>query len=416
MLRDKITSAKAKSVKDVLEEVTFSKESLKSIAFRVMSVMALAKMVDLAEEGIDYLKKSTSYSVELYSTESLTQYLAISKWMLERNFFKGNKRWTTESFTRYYDAIEETGLAVPVGIYWVRYKGCLLKIEKVGIKEKEAGKGDPAYLIKVFGLRSKEVFKEILGVLQETMTTNKLKIRNVGDYKTRLTEPRSLSTVVLDPKVKELIFSHLDTWSTSKALYQKRGVPYKTGILLEGPPGTGKTTLAKAIASYLKFELAILNINPKEMKTVVESLASVKPNTVVLIEEIDRSVSIPDPREAPSGGTLSLPGGRKVSEDKEPEPPMINGIEYLLNALDGVQSPEGVVFLMTTNHPEKLPEVLIRPGRIDIRAHIGLFTRDLAYEMADLFEVPRSFVDGLDEEQWKVPSRLQSLLFRQVGS
>jgi chaperone BCS1 len=57
----------------------------------------------------------------------------------------------------------------------------------------------------------------------------------------------------------------------------------------------------------------------------------------------------------------------------------------LLNAVDGIASRDDRILVMTSNHPEKLDPALIRPGRVDLREHIGLIDRDTAFRMSRLF-------------------------------
>ena len=86
----------------------------------------------------------------------------------------------------------------------------------------------------------------------------------------------------------------------------------------------------------------------------------------------------------------------------------------LMNALDGVTSPVGVVIIMTTNHRERLDPALIRPGRVNMEVFLGMFTRDMAHAMGARFEVPPDVVDSFGEYVWSVPSTLQQRLMQQV--
>jgi hypothetical protein len=64
-------------------------------------------------------------------------------------------------------------------------------------------------------------------------------------------------------------------------------------------------------------------------------------------------------------------------------------LSFLLNVLDGTMAPENVIFMMTTNFPEKLDRALIRPGRIDISIHLRRCSRyQLAKVFKDLYERP----------------------------
>jgi ATP-dependent 26S proteasome regulatory subunit len=75
----------------------------------------------------------------------------------------------------------------------------------------------------------------------------------------------------------------------------------------------------------------------------------------------------------------------------------------LLNVLDGVVETPGRVMIFTTNHPERLDEALIRPGRIDYRVELGRFSiEDIADMLDGFFEqtIDRSLLAGVQDGRW----------------
>lgn len=156
-------------------------------------------------------------------------------------------------------------------------------------------------------------------------------------------QARSLESVVLPEGQMEAITSDLEWFWSNSARYYSLGIPYRRGWLLRGVPGSGKTSLVGAIAGHYKRDIYILSLNEDSMSDtrLLNLISSVKKGSIVLIEDIDAAFN---KRE----------GGK-------------DGVTFsgLLNALDGVASPDDLVLFMTTNHPEKLDPALIRPGRID---------------------------------------------------
>src|SRR5262249_45314621 len=169
---------------------------------------------------------------------------------------------------------------------------------------------------------------------------------------------RPLGSLVLADGVLESVLADLREFYRSGPWYAERGIPYRRGYLLHGPPGTGKTTLVLALAGELKLSVAVLNLSSRLMsddslRTLIDDLPAA---TLLLIEDVDCVF--------------------KERRSTEPE----TGVTFsgLLNALDGVSSREGRVLFLTTNHPERLDPALVRPGRVDRKIELGPATPDQA--------------------------------------
>lgn len=147
--------------------------------------------------------------------------------------------------------------------------------------------------------------------------------------------------------------------------YVTRGIPWRRGYLLHGAPGTGKTSLVRALASELGLDLCIVNLTSSRLGDdgLATLMASAPPQAILLMEDIDAIFVGREKADAAPG--LSFSG--------------------LLNAIDGVYAQEGRILVMTTNHKERLDPALIRPGRIDRHFEIGLAGEAEAVAMARAF-------------------------------
>lgn len=188
---------------------------------------------------------------------------------------------------------------------------------------------------------------------------------------------RPLKTVILDQQQKDMIVEDIRNFITrSGALwYQEKGLPLRLGYLFSGPPGTGKSSLAFAMASNFGLPVYMINLSSPGMSDddVATLFASVPRHCIVLLEDVDATqplsrdlpknkkddgddeesehvkvVDSSDDEDGPSAPRAKGPGGKKRGNSVT--------LSGLLNAIDGIAASEGksttLLFLMasTTGH------------------------------------------------------------------
>lgn len=177
-----------------------------------------------------------------------------------------------------------------------------------------------------------------------------------GSYKVR---PRPIDTVFLPNGVLDDLLEDMRWFLESEDWYVTRGIPYRRGYLLYGPPGNGKSSTVKALASELKLDICVAHLGSIDTdEELVQLFINLPHHSVVLLEDID---------------CVTANRAKDGDDDKKNL-----SMSALLNALDGVAAKEGRLLFMTTNHIEKLDAALIRPGRCDKQIYIGNADADQA--------------------------------------
>jgi|CXWL01.1.fsa_nt_gi energy-coupling factor transporter ATP-binding protein EcfA2 len=159
-------------------------------------------------------------------------------------------------------------------------------------------------------------------------------------------EVRTESLIKFPDSTSQMVLKDIQSFWTREAVFRKYNLSYKRGIMLYGPPGSGKSCTLRMIAEdVIQRGGVIFNFgeSPDMFYEGYMSFRTIQPETpiVVLMEDVD--------------GILSSMAESKV-----------------LNILDGVKQIDKIVFLATTNYPSQLKaRVMNRPSRFDKRFEVG---------------------------------------------
>lgn len=169
---------------------------------------------------------------------------------------------------------------------------------------------------------------------------------------------RDLSSVILAEGIMEVLLDDITTFRSQSAWYAERGIPWRRGYELFGPPGCGKSSLVSALASHFGCGVSMLNLSSVSNDGDLVYLLRCQPqNSILLVEDVDAGFKDRTAKDA------------KIT------------FSSFLNAIDGLAAPDGRILFMTTNHPELLDPAMTRPGRIDLPIEIGLATANQAARM-----------------------------------
>lgn len=160
------------------------------------------------------------------------------------------------------------------------------------------------------------------------------------------------------------------------AKYREKGIRPPKGIVLEGPPGNGKTLFARALAGEANinfiatkgadFQSAMMSVGPRKIKTLFQKARRNKP-CIIFIDEFD---GIGERRNYAGSGI-----------DKENNRLIIS----MLNEMDGFSNEDGVLVIAATNSYSSLDAALVRPGRFDIKYKIENPDKDTILALIELY-------------------------------
>jgi mitochondrial chaperone BCS1 len=203
---------------------------------------------------------------------------------------------------------------------------------------------------------------------------------------------RPLDTIFIDQHVKDMIIDRINWFVANEEWYHQRGIPYKLVFMLHGVPGTGKTSLIYGMASLFSRKVCIV----RNLNNIDSMLRNLPDNAFAVIEDIDmlstsrdKSEDIDDGDEYAEvfhGARVTVTSGsqnppmpadpnRRPKEDRRFEDfgaqSALANLHLLVNTLDGIGTPPGLIAFVTTNHKERLDHALVRRGRVDYEFEIG---------------------------------------------
>jgi hypothetical protein len=268
---------------------------------------------------------------------------------------------------------------------------------------------------------------------------------------------RSVTSVAYQDRLLENTFASHRTFLTSAVpRLKERGIRLQRKYLLTGPRGCGKTTFVSLLAAEFGYDIYSVDVNsflPAHRRSgnngwSVSYVSGIPSNAIVVLEDIDRlfmlesdtqnddqRVSPPPPPSLPSYmGPMGFPGmgmgmgldmptpmsgigpsgmvmlmGTDAMGDMDTAPPWLSkpkaeasskesALTQLLDLLDGQSTPACAMIVMTCNHPEVLPDVLTRAGRVHAviqfdkldAAQLGAFFTKWEYDADDVAAAPKT--------------------------
>ena len=297
---------------------------------------------------------TTSLTFNNAGWEQRQTFIRLSNFIHERCTEFGSRTIMVESSYDWRDGRSKMMLTIGSGNHFFFYKGRPLLLTRIEHGNNQGETIKEVITLFKFG-RSHKLFHELVEE-NKPKTTGQLVVSawEKGEWrKTGEVDCAGLRSVALDLLVREFFYKEFTKFVKGKEDCRRLGIPHKLSMILHGLPGSGKTSIIRALAAEFELNICILDLSCISDRELMHAVSLVPRNSILLIEDFD-SASHLKSRQANddnSGGLLSLAN--------------IGTLSGVLNALDGVASLNDVVVMMTTNHLEQIDPALIRPGRID---------------------------------------------------
>ena len=179
-------------------------------------------------------------------------------------------------------------------------------------------------------------------------------------------QKKTMDMMSLTPELEDLV-DEIDFFVNNKAFYEERSIPYKRSFLFTGPPGTGKTLMCRALAEHFNMPVVLFDLSSMTNGDLIHAYNQLLSNKLVVFEDID---AVFHGRENITGSDLTF--------------------DTFLNVLDGVEKKQGIIHILTTNHPELLDEALCEDMTDEERIAGKIPSRPQRIDRSVLFK-------GLDE-------------------
>lgn len=389
----------------------------------------------LANGVQSHVKSKLTSTVTVRRNRDTAAYMILTHWIREN--CEAARAAITVAAQENADGFDSFGrLHLDAGEYWFtvthahrRYVcHAAVESEDTDYRRRGTGYGDDVVRLTLYGDGKRRMHDFVSTMMANARVERQLiTMPNQYGHSMNVSAPlRGFETIILNPNVERRIRTHLDWFKNARPVYDKRGLAYNTGILLKGPPGTGKTSICRAIANELGYCIRL-----GDLPHIKDQLGQMTPKSLLLIEDIDKFIgdaaveavaavtTFDVDIEDPDADTSALKTLTMRERDSERKRIAEEGLQSLMQFMDGMTSMDETVIVLTTNYPERLPPELVRRGRIRLEEEIGYFELAEAQRMCYMFDLDveetDNFLHYLPQEQWEVPVNLYAELLAREG-
>lgn len=270
------------------------------------------------------------------------------------------KSASPSSSSRYEEGPSRVTVSIGYGNHLAFWRGRPLWINLGKLESSGSERQKEEITITMLG-RSHKLFGELFhDIIPKKDDADKVAIHRLdmdGDWvQQKKIVKRSLDSVAINKDVREGLISRIDHFKENREWYHRNSLAHKLSIILAGPPGTGKTSIIRAVASHYNMNLCLLPLSSLTDRGFEKALMEVKDNSVIIVEDFDSCAAFHSREEG-----LNESGGYQDSTGFSPL--TLSGI---LNVMDGVVPLDNCILFFTTNHLDIIDPAVTRKGRTDV--------------------------------------------------
>jgi SpoVK/Ycf46/Vps4 family AAA+-type ATPase len=370
-----------------------------TIAKKILTGIAISVGGTVITEGFKLIKSSMLSTINVGEWDN--SYNNINKLICKMDEEKFNKFKSPTTNQDWCELSCDT-------TYFIKLKDKnYIKVES--FKNKDEKKFYPEQRLKLtfFGNKKYEYRRKLLDDASKLTDEKHIQVKYLNE--TDLTcevIPHDFNKIILDKSVKQRIVNGLMNWNNSKQWYEDHELVHKIGVFLYGKPGTGKSTVAKAISKIFD-NAPILTIEPSNIMNSISGIFKMRKKyngtIIVLIEDFDLYFKSREELE-----NIELDTEQKKHKDANQ-----NAIFQLL---DGIYSTDNTIYIATTNYKDRIDPALIRHGRFDIQEELDYFDYKDALKAVKLLGYNDDVLNELNLEYPVQPSYLQSMIMEYRAS
>lgn len=186
-----------------------------------------------------------------------------------------------------------------------------------------------------------------------------------GWQKQTVVKSGGLDTLALSDEVRDFFTKEIEFYLGNRERYYELGLPWKITFMLHGEPGTGKTSIIRAIAAAYGFNICTISLNEVTTGDLTNAVAKMPSKSILLFEDCDGS-----PATNARKGSNRFDKDKKSDDKKDDNNSSILDalsidLQGFLNILDGVSPLDDVLVFMTTNYIDRIDDAIFRDGRTD---------------------------------------------------